>query len=334
MVSDRPIRVLRATPVRYLPADLAVTLAVTGLTVAAVFTPVVRDTPVRTLFGIVFFLAIPGYAFISAVFPGRYSPARDGVDAGASSRGSGIDGIERIALSLATSVAIVPVHVLAIARSPWQITLESIVFALAGFVCLATAVATVRRLQRPPTERFRVPYHSWFGPDTRAMLEPEGRGDVLLLVLVVVSVVLALGTVGLLAVTPQQSQYAAVYVLTEDDDEFVAGQYPTEIGSSEGVDFVVGVDNEEHDSVEYTIVLVEHPAEEAAAQGHELERFEPTLEAGESWHEPHRVEPTLAGDVRLTWLLYGGEVPAAPSVETADAHASVTLTVTEPEGVA
>lgn len=333
MASDRPISVLRATPIRVLPVDLAVLLAVTVLTVAVTLVPVVRETALRTVFGIVFFLSAPGYAFISAVFPGRYTQASDGTTSGPSRDASGIDGIERVALSLATSVAIVPLHVLALALSPWLIALESIVLALAAFVCLATVVATVRRLRLPPTERFRVRPRSWFEPETRAMLAPESRGDVLLAALVAVSLVVALGSVGLLAVTPQEGQYSAIYVLTEDDDgDLVAGQYPTEIDRSDGVDLVVGIDNEEHGSVEYTVVLLEHHADESVREGRDLDRFEAHLAAGESWLESHRVEPTMMGEVQLTWLLYGGEVPTEPSAETADAHAHIQLTVSEEAG--
>ena len=56
-------------PIRQLPADLAAVLVAVGLTLVFVFVPVLNETPLRVIIGLVFVLFVPGYAFIAALFP-------------------------------------------------------------------------------------------------------------------------------------------------------------------------------------------------------------------------------------------------------------------------
>ena len=241
---------------------------------------------------------------------------------------SGIDGIERVALSFGLSIAITPLLGLVLNFTPWGIRLVPIMLAVSGFTVAATAVAAVRRWNLPEDERFRVPYRSWLAAGRSELLEPESRGDALLNVLLVASILLAVGSVTFAVVVPPDGeQFSAVYVLTEDEDgELVADGYPTEFTRGESEAIVVGVDNHEHRTVNYTVVLVEQRVRQAGnetivEEQRELERFETRLEHNESWHRPHDVEPTMTGeDIRLVWLLYPDEVPADVSTETTEYH--------------
>ena len=71
------LRLLFPEPVRNLPADLTAVLAVVALTNLAVFLPVVNDSPIRVVVGLVFVLFVPGYAFIAALFPEQGDPPTD-----------------------------------------------------------------------------------------------------------------------------------------------------------------------------------------------------------------------------------------------------------------
>ncbi|RLM60002.1 DUF1616 domain-containing protein, partial [Halorubrum sp. Atlit-26R] len=179
-------------PVRRLPADLAATVLLTLLTLATVFVPVINETPLRVLFGLGFVLFLPGYAFIAALFPEAGSspdstdPGGDdeppaepnerpapvpGTDAAAAESESdpsaaasgsapadrsGIDGIERVALSFGLSIAVVPLIGLVLNFTPWGIRLVPVVTAVAGFTLGCVAVAARRRWALPPDERFAV----------------------------------------------------------------------------------------------------------------------------------------------------------------------------------
>ena len=89
----------------------------------------------RWIFGSIFVLFIPGYVATEALFPGR-----------------GLDLIERLALSVGLSLALVPLVGLLLNFTPWGITLDAIVVSLgmltAGLIAIAFArhyLATSRK---------------------------------------------------------------------------------------------------------------------------------------------------------------------------------------------
>ncbi|MDZ7730417.1 MAG: DUF1616 domain-containing protein [Natrialbaceae archaeon] len=57
---------------------------------------------------------------------------------------------------------------------------------------------------------------------------------------------------------PDGEAFSAIYILTEDDNgELVAAGYPTEMNLGESQEIVVGIDNNEHRQVDYTVVVLE-----------------------------------------------------------------------------
>ena len=356
MVDPRSAMAMLPRPVRRLPADLAAVLAFVVLTNVAVLGPVIRETPLRVPLGLAFVLFVPGYAFIAALFPeagesptDERDPAVDGgsgTDESATLFASvptvgdreGIDGIERVALSFGLSIAITPLLGLVLNFTPWGIRLVPIMLTVSGFTVAATAVAVARRRELPPEDRFRVPYREWYAAGRAELLEPDTRADAALNALLVISVMLALGTVSYAVVVPPDGeQFSAVYILTEDDDgELVADDYPEEFVRGESQEVVVGVDNHEQRPVDYTVVVVEQRVsvegnETVVEEQRELDRLETRLAHNESWHRPYALEPTMTGeDIRIVWLLYpDGNVPAEPSTETTDYHVHLWVDVSE-----
>ncbi|AGB38638.1 DUF1616 domain-containing protein [Natronococcus occultus] len=364
MDDRRSLRLLLPRPVRRLPADLAAMLAVTVLVNVAVFAPIVRETPLRVPLGLAFALFVPGYVFIAALFPeAGESPTADEPAADETARFSGesiregIDGIERVALAFGLSIAVVPLIGLVLNFTPWGIRLVPIMVALSGFTVAATAIAAHRRWELPAEERFAVPYHEWYAAGRTELLEPDTRLDGALNVMLILSIVLAVGVVGFAVVSPPAGeQFSAVYVLTEDDDgEYVADGYPTEFTQGESAEVVLGIDNHEHETTDYTLVAVEQQTETVVNESavtessgedenqtavnetvvtdqQELDRFETTLAHNESWHQTHELEPTMTGeDVRIVWLLFpDGEVPAEPTTDDTEYHVHLWVDVEEP----
>ncbi|WP_226042370.1 DUF1616 domain-containing protein [Natrinema sp. DC36] len=356
MVAFRSLWLLLPRPLRQLPADLAAVIALVVATNVAALAPVIRETPLRVPLGLAFVLFVPGYAFIAALFPeAGESPERsdepdtpteretagsadsDGWYDSISSR-AGIDGLERVALSFGLSIAIVPLIGLVLNFTPWGIRLVPIAVSVSGFTLVSAAVAAGRRRELPVEERFQVPYRAWYAAGRSELLEPDTRADAALNVLLVVSVVLAVGTVGYaVMVPPDGEQFSAIYLLTENDDgELVADDYPTEFVQGESQELVVGIDNHEGERTEYTVVVLEQDVEvvenETALESgdptatvnetvvreqRELDRFETTVANNESWHQTYELEPTMTGDnQRVVWLLFpGGDVPAEPSMD-------------------
>lgn len=323
--------------VRRLPIDLAGAVVFTALVNAAVFLPIVGESPIRALFGLIFVLFVPGYVFVAALFPEAKADESSTSETSESTswstetfRPAGIDRFERVALSFGLSIAIVPVIGL-ILNVTWGIQLVPVMLALTSFTLVTTTIAAVRRWKLPSERRFRVPYHDWYSVIRDDVLESGTRRDTFLNVLVVISVVLAASTVTFAAVVPQGGEsFSAVYILSENDDgELVADDYPTQITQGEQQTITVGVDNHEYQTMNYTIVLLEQAVtidgnETTVEEQRELDRFKTRLAHNKTWHHSHELEPTMTGEnVRLVWLLYlGGDeaVPDVPSMETTEYH--------------
>lgn len=95
---------------------------------------------VRIVFGLIFALFSPGYALISAIFPKRDK----------------LGGIERIALSLSLSIAVVPLIGFILNFTPWGIELYPIVISVTVFILAASVVGWYRQRKLGPDQRFKV----------------------------------------------------------------------------------------------------------------------------------------------------------------------------------
>jgi uncharacterized membrane protein len=333
MVDDGDLRLLVPEPVRRLPADLAALLALVGLTLLTVFLPGVKETPLRVVLGLPFVLFIPGYAFIAALFPEEGDPpaARDDDEEYERSvQERGIDGIERVALSFGLSIAVVPLIGLVLNFTPWGIRLVPIMVSVSGFTVVCAAVAAQRRRALPEDEQFHVPYDEWIADARTELFQPDNRADAALNVLLVLSILLATASVTYAVAVPKQGeQFTEFYILTEGDDgELVADDYPTEFTQGESKPLVVGVGNQEHETVDYTVVVElqrvrfervgNNTTRVDVLEEDELQRFHPSVQHNETWHQPYNVTPTMAGEnLRLTFLLYEDAPPADPTVDNA-----------------
>jgi len=94
----------------------------------------------RIALGFLCLLFFPGYALISALFPKRDT----------------LSLIERVALSFAMSIAVVPLIGIALGYTPWGITLNPILIAVASFIFLASIVGIIRQQLLPDDLRFSI----------------------------------------------------------------------------------------------------------------------------------------------------------------------------------
>jgi len=368
MDSRGDLKQLLPVQLRRLPADLTAVVSLTVCTVLVVFLPWVNETPLRIVFGLPFVLFLPGYAFIAALFPEAGESPADETEANADAETtvgadteeivesdtertdeegfslsggdrSGIDGIERVALAFGLSIAIVPLLGLILNFTPWGIRLVPIVITVAGFTLVSTAVAARRRWALPAEERFSVPYQAWITAGRNELFEPETRIDGGLNVLLVLSVLLAVGSVGYaVAVPPQGEQFTEFYLLTETDDgDLVADDYPTTFVRGDSAPVVVGIGNQEQAVVNYSVVVELQEVQpvdggslnvtnETANASTELEivnrqrldQFAATVEHNETWQESRELRPMLTGEnLRVQYLLYRGEPPTEPTTENA-----------------
>lgn len=323
--------------VRVFPADLAAVVVFVVLTALVALLPVVRDTMLRAALALPFVLFVPGYAFIAALFP-EQGPDDESTDA--ETEGfvqGGIDGFERVALSFGTSIAIVPLAGLVLNFTPWGIQLVPTLTLVGGTTVVLAYIGARRRAALDPQDRFRVPYEQWID-SARAMFTPETRRDRILNVLVVVSVVLAVGSVGYAVAFPKQGPpFTEFYLLTEGEDgDLVADDYPTEFVAGESRPVIVGVGNHEHETTTYSVaaelqrVRIENNSTQVL-ETESLQRFSSRVPDNETWHYRHRVTPTMTGDrLRLTYMLYKGNPPTNPTADNAYREVHLWVNVTAP----
>lgn len=333
--------------VRRLPSDLVAVVAVVLLTNLVTLMPVVRETPLSIPFGLVFLLFVPGYALIAALFPeaGKRSTGSDSVDATAdeiehlsaeTGASSGIDGLERIALSFGLSIAISSLLGLGMNFTPWGIRPVPVLVAISAFTLLSVVVAIRRRLALPATERFRARYNELLADARDGLLQPASRGELFVNILLTMGVVIAVSSVGWAMVAPQEGEsFTEFYLLNEAEGEaLVAEDYPTEYSIGEQRKLVVGISNQEHQRVEYQVLVRLQEVRFAnnsttVLRSERLSTFQRTLSHNETWHQRHTVTPTFTGtQLRLQYLLYREDVPSEPSATSAYRETHLWINVT------
>ena len=319
------------------PVDL---LAVAGLVVLSnvvVLVPVVNDSPIRVVVGLVMVLVLPGYAVIAALFPDQPIPNNEESDVDVDEDGRTIDGIERAALSVALSIPVVALVGLGLSLTPAGVRLESVLPAVTALTLGATWVAARRRAALPPERRFRVPYQDWLTIPRRAFIAPERRSDRLLNVLLALSILLAMGAVTYAVAAPGEGEaFSALYLLSENETgALVADDYPTNFTHGEARPLTVGIENKEHEQVTYTVVgLLErvrvNGTEATVVESKRFDRFSVRLADNDTYLSTRSVRPTMTGDrLRLAYLLYRGQPPDDPGIENAYRAVDLWIAVSE-----
>ena len=119
---------------------LAIATALTVFTIPENAYPIVY---VRHVLGTIFVLWLPGYTFIKALFPTKVPIQTSSED---------LDKIERIALSIGLSLALVPIVGLLLNYTPWGIRLTPIVLSLFALTIIFATAAIIREHQtKTPT---------------------------------------------------------------------------------------------------------------------------------------------------------------------------------------
>lgn len=248
--------------------DLALALLTTLLTTVLVTSYPNWHSPLRVILGLFVVMVIPGYTLMTALFPAR----------------SDLGSIERVALSLGLSVAVVPLFGLLLNYTPWGIRLGSISYGLLLFVVGMAVTSYFRRARLESEAQFHLPFTS-----------PKFRRYALLLV----GVSAAFGGVIALASNLRPTeQFTEFYILGPKGK--LAG-YPTTLAPSELFTLTIGVGNHEGRPLRYHIYL--------PFSG---QRFQtPEIPPGEQWEEAVTFQaPPGTGRTKLSFEL---SRPADPS---------------------
>lgn len=300
---------------------------------------------VRAVVGTVFVLFLPGYAFISALFPEAWqSDTTDAVDetGGDTLFGSftrnrlrRLDGIERVALAFGVSIAIAPVLFIGFSLFSIEFGAYPTVLVLSGLTIVCIEIAAIRRWHLPEEERFYVPFEEWSTTVKQGTTGANSVFGAALNVALAVAIVLAVGTLAFAVVAPPDGErFTDFYVLNENSEgELVAASYPGVLSPGEPEQIHIGIENHEQDTHEYFIVVQLHRVQSredgvVVTQRHHIEQFSVTLAAGNTSTQQVEITPPnelVGDDLRLTFLLYADSVPESPN--RANAYRSLHLWV-------
>lgn len=270
-------------------------------------------------------LVLPGYALTTALFPhSQYEPPYRGSDE-IESTASRVDLVERAALSVGLSVALLPLVGMVYGSITGALQ-GPVVPAVAAFTVVTMAIGAYRRWRLPVERQFRIPVVEGWNSAYEGLSRSSSVGIALNAVLVF-AVAAAVGALVLGVAAPQQGEaFTEFAVGTDDGGEFVTNDYPEEVGIGEPVELSLYIENREGREVTYTVVPQIQDVEDGEVVRREtLEQRRVTVGPDQSIVTEGTVEPTMEGEeLRLVYLLYVDDSPAEPTRATrADADQSV-----------
>jgi len=175
-------------------------------------------------------LFVPGYVFVAALFPKNID----------------INWIERIALSFGLSIAIVPLLGFLLNLTPFGIRFTPLVSTIALFTASVGYAAYWRRMKLPTDRRLSL---------TVDIAVPDWKDynalDKGLTIAVAGSIVVAVGTLAYVVITPRNGErFTEFYLLGPGGN---ASGYPTRLNVSEPGTVIIGVVNHEFARANYTV---------------------------------------------------------------------------------
>lgn len=330
-------------PSRALAVDVGVMVATLAFAIVAVVV-LPEGAPLRAFVGLVGLLLLPGYALTTLVFPARAADDARSSQAGLLRGGGGDDAtvlrddsspaavtdVERAALAFGLSVALTPAYGVIVASLGLGFGEAAMVATVAVVTAVLIVAGTARRLTVDPADRYALPLDRW-ARRAEATLDGDGLDVAIALALAAAVLVAGVSFAGAVVAPLDGSGDTSAALLTETDDgELVAAGYETRLVEGERSELVLEVTNREGETVEYTaIVLIQRLDEDGSVvESERLHRFDRTIAAGETVRIDHAVTATIAGDrIRFTYLLYRGEPPATPTVDSAYRHLSLSVEV-------
>jgi len=235
------------------------------------------DFNLRMVVGAIFVLFLPGYTLISTLFPRR----------------NDLDHVERIALSIGLSLAVVPLMGLALNYTPWGIRLNPVLLSLSAFNMLMSMVAYLRRERIPTREAFNPPIHiSYFSNKWNGL----SRQDKLLTIGLLVCLAPFGGLTAYFASTPRTGERFTEFYLLGPNGKIA--NYPTNLTVGETGKLIIVVVNHEFETVNYTIKVRLDNETITTINGINLKREE-------KWEQNYTFTVQKTGDkMKLEFLLF------------------------------
>ena len=185
----------------------------------------------RIIIGLPFVLLFPGFTFISALYPRR----------------SSMDRVERLVLSMALSVSVVPLLLLVLNFTPWQIHITSTLVTITAFIVICAGIALFRQRRLPEQER----------PVTEIKFPafPQQTAEERILsVVLVIAILAAAGGVWYTLTRPKTpDKFTEFYILGRDNK---VENYPSDIRLGSSGTVTLGIINHENSAAVYRVEVI------------------------------------------------------------------------------
>lgn len=261
----------------FVSKDLILILLTTVLTILFVVNPKLNDTFMRTIFGLLLILFIPGYSLIAALFPKK----------------NDLNGIERTALSFGLSIAISPLIGLMLNYTSWGIHLTPILISLSAFTFIMLLIAFIRRRRVPEGEKFYVNFGG-IGSSIKEQFIGESRTSKILSIILIITILLAIFTTVFIILKPKQGEsFTEFYILGPNGK---ASDYPTNLTIGQNGTVIIGVVNHEYQTANYELVV--------SSNGTVMSQQNITLTNGNQTQIPYSFTAGSAGYKNIEFLLY------------------------------
>lgn len=269
---------------RKFPSDLLFVAGLVILTNIFVLIPILSESFIRTLISLPMLLFLPGYALISTLFPEK----------------DRLEGKERVALSIAMSIAIVPLVGLVLNYTSWGIKELSVLAGLSGLTLLLCGIAYIRRAQLSEDKTFEVSIkNSSFNLISQFLKNPTSKTESILRIFLVLSFILLIGSIGYVNIVPhEKDSFTEFYML---GPEKMAKNYKTEYIQGESGTYIIGITNKEYKTMNYTMdVRLENKSLPLPTNLQNI-----VLEQNKTFEAPLVVTPSVEGkNMQLEFLLF------------------------------
>lgn len=244
---------------------------VLALVVSAIFSP---SSALRVIFGLPFLLFLPGYTFMTALFPRREE----------------LKAIERIALSFGLSIIVVSLIGFILNYTPWGIRLEPILFSVTLFTVITSVVGYIRRVRLAEPERFYLK----FPPDIPRW--GKGKWAKALSIILGVTIIGFVGTLVYVIATPKAAEKFTEFYIVGQNGKAIEYPSVTRLGEKSGV--IVAIVNHERGVTNYLL--------EVWLDKTKINEVKSIVLANEEkWEQTVELVPNKLGDnQKLEFLLY------------------------------
>jgi uncharacterized membrane protein len=246
-----------------------------------VVTALVPDSLIRTILGLPFVLFFPGYSLISALYPEKTALGR----------------MERLALSIGLSLAVVPLIGLGLNYTPWGIRLVPIIISLTLFTASLSLLAIYRRSALAPDNALALSFHGF------PKLAKITRLDKFFFLAIIAAIVMVGSLTAYLGAAPKAGdQFTEFYIL---DFNGKLTDYPQNLTLGQNGTVITGIINHEDQDITYRITISLENKTLATIDNIQVQN-------SQNWTRPYTFTPDKIGaQMKLEFQLFkeGIDVP-------------------------